>query len=115
MRVFVSPLMHFQDTPGMDGVARRQRTPASGRGRGFDCAKPDLAVMKAAVDLGIVAPAPKNRSHGEADLKRAVAAIQAYGVSKGIRVPVIDLYFLIRGGQTGVKHLVRPEYYHESY
>ena len=71
--------------------------------------------MKAAVDLGIVAPAPKNRSHGEADLKRAVAAIQAYGVSKGIRVPVIDLYFLIRGGQTGVKHLVRPEYYHESY
>jgi hypothetical protein len=37
--------------------------------------------------------------------------IQAYGVSKGIRVPVIDLYFLIRGGQTGVKHLVRPEYY----
>jgi hypothetical protein len=84
---------------------------------GFDCAKPDLAVMKTAVDLGIVLPPPKqkknpnkNRSHPEEDLRRTVETIQAYAISRNTRAPVMDLYFLIRGGQTGVTHLVKAGY-----
>ena len=84
---------------------------------GFDCAKPDLAVMKAAVDLGIVAPPAKqkknpekSRGHSEEALRRTVQAIQAYAISRNTRPSIIDLYFLIRGGQTGVRHLVKAGY-----
>lgn len=87
-------------------------------GLGFDCAKPDSAVMKSAVELGIV-PEPSRRrnkpnesgSHPKASLKKAVRTMQAYAVQKGMRVPVIDLYFLIHGGQTSSVDLVKREYY----
>jgi hypothetical protein len=74
--------------------------------------------MKFAVELGIVPEPPKKRnkpneigSHPKASLKKAVRTIQAYAVQKKMRVPVIDLYFLIHGGQTGSIDLVKPEYY----
>ncbi len=83
----------------------------------FDCAKPDLIVMKAAVNLGIVPPPPKQRNsekiriHPEEDLKQAVKTIQAYSVCRNTRAPVIDLYFLIHGRQSGVTELVDAAYY----
>jgi 3-methyladenine DNA glycosylase Tag len=86
--------------------------------RGFDCAKPDNAVMKAAVSLGIVPDAPqqkenpeKRRAHPEESLRKTVQTIQRYAVCRDTRAPVIDLYFLIHGGQTGVTGLIREDYY----
>jgi len=85
---------------------------------GFDCAKPNLAVMKAAVDLGIVPAAPtqkkdpnKTRLHPEKHLRTTVEAIQSYALCRNTRAPVVDLYFLIHGGQLGVKSLVQSQYY----
>jgi len=85
---------------------------------GFECAKPDLAVMKAAVDLGIVPTAPtqkkdptKTALHPEKDLQTTVEAIQSYALRRDTRAPVVDLYLLIHGGQLGVKRLVRSRYY----
>ena len=85
---------------------------------GFDCAKPDLAVMKAAVELGIV-PAPpsqkknpaKSSAHPEESLRTTIEALQSYAVHRNTRAPVMDLYFLIRGGQFGVKTFVQDKYY----
>lgn len=81
---------------------------------GFDCAKPDSAVMTASVKLGIV-PAKRNpnksRPHPERDLRKTVETIQAYAISRSTRAPVTDLYFLIRGGQTWASELVKPEFY----
>jgi hypothetical protein len=85
---------------------------------GFDCAKPDIAVMKAAVDLGIVRPPPKQRknpekngAHPEKSLRKAVETIQTYALCRSMRPPVIDLYFLIHGQQSGVIGLVERAYY----
>jgi hypothetical protein len=87
---------------------------------GFDCAKPDSAVMKAAVDLGIVPLPPmgrnseKRRNHPEENLRTAVQTIQAYAVRRRTRVPVIDQYFLIHGGQRDSVQFVRPDYFARS-
>ncbi len=85
---------------------------------GLDCAKPDNAVMKAAVDLGVVGHPGKlknnpgkDRMHPEHDLRATVQSIQAYALYSGMRAPVVDLYFLIHGGQSGVKALIRRKYY----
>jgi hypothetical protein len=86
--------------------------------RGFDCAKPDLAVMKAAVEMGIAPDAPKQKrnpdkscAYPERDLRNAIKAIQSYAVCRSTRAPVMDLYFLIHGGQLGVRELVQDGYY----
>jgi hypothetical protein len=86
---------------------------------GLDCAKPDIIVMRTAVDLGIV-PAPpkrknseKSRAHAEESLKQAVRTIQGYAVGKNTRAPVIDLYFLIHGRQADAIGLVEPGYYRQ--
>jgi hypothetical protein len=85
---------------------------------GFDCAKPDLAVMKAAVDLKIVPAAPAQKKdptktglHPEKDLHTTVEAIQSYALRRDTRAPVVDLYLLIHGGQLGVRGLVQNRYY----
>jgi hypothetical protein len=85
---------------------------------GFDSVKPDLIVMKTAVELGIVPPQPqqkknpeKTSSHPEASLKQTVQSIQRYSVYKGTRPAVLDLYFLIHGRQASSIALVRPDYY----
>lgn len=85
---------------------------------GFDCAKPDVAVMKAAVKLEIVPSAPrqtknpsKSRSHTEDQLRQVVQTLQIYAFCRSTRAAIVDLYFLIHGEQTGVKDLVQNSYY----
>ena len=85
---------------------------------GFDCAKPDIIVMKAAVDLGIVPAAPKkkknpeeSRAHAETSLQFTVKVIQVYAIRRNTRAPVIDLYLLIHGGQADSIGLVDSKYY----
>jgi hypothetical protein len=83
---------------------------------GFDCAKPDIIVMRAAVDLGVVPLPPKKknsekrRAHPEQSLAQTVRTIQGYAVGRNTRAPVIDLYFLIHGGQADSKGLVAAAY-----
>jgi 3-methyladenine DNA glycosylase Tag len=75
---------------------------------GFECAKPDSAVMKVAGKLGIV---PALKQHPERNLRMVVETLQAYAVSRGTRVPVLDLYFLIHGGQSDALAYVGRRYY----
>lgn len=83
---------------------------------GYDCAKPDVAVMGAAVKLGLTPPS-RRKSGGFSDgqCRDVVQLMQRYAIHKGIRVPLVDLYLLIHGGQTGNRKCVRPEYYQEGY
>jgi 3-methyladenine DNA glycosylase Tag len=75
---------------------------------GLPCAKPDKIVMNVAAELGIVA---MRKQHSEADLRKVIQLMQSYAAQKRIHVPVVDLFFLIRGGQTDAKKFVRPPYY----
>ncbi|MEX2142505.1 MAG: hypothetical protein WD894_24845 [Pirellulales bacterium] len=78
---------------------------------GFDCAKPDSVVMDVGARLGIVAkPAT---TFPEADRRTVVQTMQLYSAAKGIRTGVVDLYFLIHGGQTDAQKYVTPAYYGE--
>lgn len=78
---------------------------------GYDCAKPDSGVMKAATKLRI-APQPRRKGAFSDNQRRMVVQfMQLYAAERGIRVPVVDLYFLIHGGQTGVSQLVQTAYY----
>jgi 3-methyladenine DNA glycosylase Tag len=82
---------------------------------GFDCAKPDSGVMAAATDLGIV-PRLQNKKakHSESDLRNTVLAIQKYTVARqetDKRPSVIEMYFLIQGGQSGAKGWVSEQFY----
>ncbi|WP_437206202.1 hypothetical protein [Planctomicrobium sp. SH664] len=79
---------------------------------GFDCAKPDSVVMGVAVKLGIV---PDLKKHSDDNLREVVQTMQKYSISRNQRTPVIDLYFLIDGGQTEAKNkFVMPSYYTAS-
>jgi hypothetical protein len=81
---------------------------------GFDCAKPDLVVMRAAVGLGIVPPLTSGKvgtTHAEHDLRKAVETIQRYAVARNLRASVVDFYFLIYGRQTDAVRFVKSEYY----
>ena len=73
---------------------------------GYDCVKPDLVIMKVAKKIGMI-----EKQSGEKNLTKAVKMIQEYSLSRNIRPPVIDLYFLIDGGQAGAKKFVKKEYY----
>ena len=73
---------------------------------GYDCVKPDLAVMKVAKKIGIV-----DNKKGEKHLIKTVRTIQEYSVLKNIRPSIVDLYFLIDGGQLGAKKFVESEFY----
>jgi hypothetical protein len=78
---------------------------------GYDCAKPDSVIMKAAVDLQIVSPPRKKGSFTDREHREVVRLIQIYAMCRGIRVPVVDLYFLIHGGQTNAARFVQSTYY----
>jgi hypothetical protein len=73
---------------------------------GYDCIKPDSAVMKAAVKIGIV----QERS-GETNYIKVVKHIQLYCLEKNLRPPVVDLYLIIEGQQTEAALLVKKQYY----
>jgi 3-methyladenine DNA glycosylase Tag len=80
---------------------------------GYDCAKPDSAVMKTAVDLQIVPPSKrKNGTFPDRDYRQVVQFMQRYAMCRGIRVAVVDLYFLIHGGQRDAAKYVQSTYYH---
>ncbi len=73
---------------------------------GYDCIKPDIIVMMVAKKGNIV---PSET--GDGNRRKVVRDIQLYSVDRQIRPSVVDLYFLIYGGQTGVTHLVHPWFY----
>jgi hypothetical protein len=75
---------------------------------GFPCAKPDKVVMNVAAELGIV---DQRKQHSETDRRKAVEVMQSYAVHSELRVPVVDLMFLIHGRQTDAKKFVNPSYY----
>ncbi|MDP2991753.1 MAG: DNA-3-methyladenine glycosylase I [Deltaproteobacteria bacterium] len=80
---------------------------------GYDCAKPDSAVMSAAVNLGIVSLGgnPKKLIYTDRKRKDVVMTMQVYCICRSLRVTVLDVYLLICGGQTGARHLVSPRFY----
>jgi hypothetical protein len=75
---------------------------------GYDCAKPDSIVMQVAVALGMV-PAEK----GERNLKGAIRLMQEYALHARLHTGEVDAYFLIAGGQSGMRHLVDEAYYRD--
>jgi 3-methyladenine DNA glycosylase Tag len=84
---------------------------------GYDCAKPDSAVMKAAVKLRIVSALEKQGYSNkypvfpEHQLKKVICTMQLYGMCRDLRTPVIDFYLLIHGEQKGARAYVRFAYY----
>ncbi len=80
---------------------------------GFDCAKPDKVVMTVAVDLHIVPPRknPKQPTFTDRERRHVIETLQVYGLCRGMRVPAVDLYLLICGGQTGTLQYVFPQFY----
>lgn len=75
---------------------------------GYDCAKPDSAVMNAAIKLGII---NAKKSFNDTDKKKVIQIMQIYGLCRQLRTPVLDLYFLIHGKQGGIMDLVMPGYF----
>ena len=63
-------------------------------GLGYDCLKPDVITMRAARQLGLVADEEDAR-----EKRRVVQLSQLYGVSRGVKPAVLDLYLLVFGGQ----------------
>lgn len=66
---------------------------------GFPCIKPDLIVMKVAASLGIVADKDNYNTYSPSEKKLVVTTIQRYCLQRNIKPAVLDLYFLIYGGQ----------------
>lgn len=75
---------------------------------GFDCAKPDSAVVKAAKILGWF---PKDKTPSDMDLREIVRRVQTYALERKLRPGVVDLCLLIIGGQTSASDFVDPTYY----
>lgn len=73
---------------------------------GYDCIKPDLVVMKVAKKLKVV-----EEVNGDKNFRKTVRMIQEYSLSRKVRPPVVDFYFLIDEGQRGAKKFVKPEFY----
>ena len=73
---------------------------------GYDCIKPDSAVMKASKDIGIV-----ESEKGEKNFIKTVKFIQDYSLKKDLRPCIIDLYLLIAGKQTEASLLVDKKFY----
>ena len=76
---------------------------------GYDCIKPDLAVMKVALKLKII-----ENVIGDENLIRTVRTVQEYSLIRGLRPSVVDLYFLIDGAQLGAKKFVDNQFYEEK-
>ena len=73
---------------------------------GYDCIKPDSAVMKASKKLGIV-----SSEKGENNLLITVKFVQRYCISRKMIPSVIDFYLLIYGGQRWAKNYVNQSFY----
>jgi 3-methyladenine DNA glycosylase Tag len=75
---------------------------------GFPCAKPDRIVMNVGEELRIV---QMRKQHSELDRQRVIRLMQEYAERTKLRVPVVDLMFLIHGGQTEARRFVSASYY----
>lgn len=73
---------------------------------GYDCIKPDSAVMEVANKIGIVENTKGDKNH-----KRAIDFLLLYAVRHNLRPSILDLYFLIAKPQEGAKQYVHPEFY----
>ena len=75
---------------------------------GYYCVKPDSAVMKSALKIGIV-----DKATGETNLITTVKELQKYALLRNIKPAVLDLYLLIDGKQKEAEKLVNPKYYND--
>lgn len=73
---------------------------------GYDCAKPDLVIMKVAKKLNIV-----DDVSGDKNFRQAIRFIQEYSVERGLKPSVVDFYFLVAGEQKGAKKYIDKFYY----
>lgn len=76
---------------------------------GYDCIKPDSAVLKAARKLGFLSSdRPRDK-----ELVEVVKTIQSYSIHKNREKPppALDLYLLVHGKQTEAAEFVSDEYY----
>ncbi len=73
---------------------------------GYDCAKPDLVVMKVAKKIGIV-----DNDKGDKNFRKAVRFLQEYSLDRNLRPSIVDLYFLIDEGQKQARRFVSDDYY----
>jgi hypothetical protein len=62
--------------------------------------------MKVAKELGIV-----DSERGTQNLLQAVRVAQLYCVNRKIRPSIVDLYFLVYGGQRDAKQFVNASFY----
>lgn len=77
---------------------------------GFPCVKPDLIVMKVAASLGIVADKDNYNTYSPNEKKLVITTIQRYCLQRNIKPAVLDLYFLIYGGQQYYLNYVTNRY-----
>ncbi|AUT67153.1 hypothetical protein [Paraburkholderia hospita] len=83
---------------------------------GFDCAKPDSAVLKAALRMGLISSIPaKTGRKAERACEDVVRKIQHYALARCMRPPVVDWYLLLEGGQTGALEKVKKTGYAPLY
>ncbi len=73
---------------------------------GYDCIKPDSAVMGVAERIGIV-----DNKTGDKNLRKTITTLLEYCVARNLRPSEVDLYFLIAKPQEGAKKYVRKEFY----
>lgn len=73
---------------------------------GYDCIKPDSAVMGVAERIGIV-----DNKAGDRNLRKTVNTLLEYSVARKLRPSEVDLYFLIAKPQEGAKKYVHKEFY----
>ncbi len=73
---------------------------------GYDCIKPDSAVMKTSLKIGIV-----EKTSGDKNYVNTVKFIQEYCLKKNIRPAIVDLYMIIDGAQTEAALLVQKQFY----
>lgn len=78
---------------------------------GFPCAKPDRIILNVGEELGIL---KRRKQHSELDQRKVVRIMQEYAELTRLRVPVVDLMFLIHGGQTEARGFVSAAYYTSS-
>ncbi|MFH0772330.1 MAG: DNA-3-methyladenine glycosylase I [Candidatus Omnitrophota bacterium] len=70
----------------------------------IDCLKPDVVVMRVAMNTGIVSPNDKKRE------RLVVKKVQEYCIYRDIRPVMVDNYLLAFGGQTDAQSLVKRSF-----
>lgn len=71
---------------------------------GYPCLKPDLIVLKAAAELGLV-----RAKAGEREKLALVRLLQEYAVHRKMPMAVLDFHYLCYGGQTWARQFVIRE------